>query len=91
VSPAKRVYEPRIFDGRVLFPEQEQIHEEISKFERMEYGSPPMHELIMDVWPELAHKPRTHLTFRIDKVDPNGEIFEHLVGHRGLRAGDGNL
>jgi hypothetical protein len=46
-----------MFDGRVMFPEQEQIHEEISKFERMEYGSPPMHELIMDVWPELAHKP----------------------------------
>jgi hypothetical protein len=25
-------------------------------FERMEYVSPSMRELIMDVWPELAHK-----------------------------------
>jgi hypothetical protein len=36
--------------------EQEQIYEEITKFERMEYVNPPMRELILDVWPELADK-----------------------------------
>jgi hypothetical protein len=57
MSPAKRIYEPRIFEGRVLMPEeQEQIYEEITKFERMEYVNPPMRELILDVWPELADK-----------------------------------
>jgi hypothetical protein len=57
MSPAKRMYEPRIFEGRVMLPEeQEQIYEEIIQFERMEYVSPQMGELIMDVWPELAHK-----------------------------------
>jgi hypothetical protein len=55
--PAKRIYEPRIFEGRVLMPEeQEQIYEEITKFERMEYVNPPMRELILDGWPELADK-----------------------------------
>jgi hypothetical protein len=57
MAPPKRVYEPRIFEGRVMLPEeQEQIYEEITQFERMEYVSPTMRELIMDVWPELAHK-----------------------------------
>jgi hypothetical protein len=57
MSPAKRIYEPRIFEGRVLMPEeQEEIYEEIIKFERMEYVSPPIRELMLDVWPELAHK-----------------------------------
>jgi hypothetical protein len=55
MSPAKRTYEPRIFEDRVMLPgKQEQIYEEIIQFERMEY--PQMRELIMDVWPELAHK-----------------------------------
>jgi hypothetical protein len=36
------VAEPRIFEGRVLMPEeQEQMYEEIIKIERMEYVSPP--------------------------------------------------
>jgi hypothetical protein len=57
MAPPKGVYEPRIFEGRVMLPEeQEQIYEEITQFERMEYVSPTMRELIMDVWPELAHK-----------------------------------
>jgi hypothetical protein len=52
---AKRIYEPRIFEGRIMLPEeQEQIYNEITQFERMEYVSPPMRELIMDVWPELG-------------------------------------
>ena len=34
LSPAKRIYEPRIFEGRVMVPEeQEQIYEEIIQFE----------------------------------------------------------
>jgi hypothetical protein len=34
LSPAKRIYEPRIFEGRVMLPEeQEQIYEEIIQFE----------------------------------------------------------
>jgi hypothetical protein len=54
MSLAKRIYEPRIFEGRVMLPEeQEQIYEEIIQFERM---APPVRELIMDVRPELAHK-----------------------------------
>ena len=40
----------------MLAEEQEQIYEEIIQFERMEYVSPQMRELIMDVWPELAPK-----------------------------------
>ena len=57
MSPAKRIYEPRIFEGRVMLPEeQEQIYEEIIQFERMEYVPPSVRELILDVWPELAHK-----------------------------------
>jgi hypothetical protein len=57
MSPAKRLYEPPIFEGRVMLPEvQEQIYEEIIQFERMEYVGPQMRELILDVWPELAHK-----------------------------------
>jgi hypothetical protein len=41
MSPAKRTYEPHIFEGRVMLPEeQEQIYEEIIQFERMEYVSP---------------------------------------------------
>jgi hypothetical protein len=51
LSLAKRIYEPRIFEDRVMLPEeQEQIYEEIIQFERMEYVSPPI-ELILDVWP----------------------------------------
>ena len=52
MSPAKRIYEPRIFEGRVMLPEeQKQIYNEIIQFDRMEYVSPPMRELIMNVWP----------------------------------------
>jgi hypothetical protein len=40
----------------MLPEEQEKIYEEIIQFERMEFVSPPMRELILDVWLELAHK-----------------------------------
>jgi hypothetical protein len=33
-----------------------QFYEQLLEFERMEYVSPPMRELILDVWSELAHK-----------------------------------
>jgi ferric-dicitrate binding protein FerR (iron transport regulator) len=50
-------YEPRIFGGRVLLPEEiERIHEEILGFEKIEAVSDPMRELIEDLWPELAYK-----------------------------------
>jgi hypothetical protein len=58
MSPAKRIYEPRIFEGRVMLPEeQEQIYEEIIQFERMEYVSPPTPRL-----PNRASPPRTFRT-----------------------------
>jgi hypothetical protein len=37
MSPAKRIYQPHIFEGRVMLPEeQEQIYEGIIQLERME-------------------------------------------------------
>ena len=50
-------YEPRIFDGRVVLPDEiERMHKEILGFERIESISDPMRELIEDLWPELVHK-----------------------------------
>ena len=50
-------YEPRIFDGRVMLPDEiERIHREVLGFERIESISDPMRELIEDLWPELVHK-----------------------------------
>jgi hypothetical protein len=41
MAPPKRVYEPRIFEGRVMLPEeQEQIYEEITQFERIGVREP---------------------------------------------------
>jgi hypothetical protein len=58
MSLNKRIYEPRIFEGRVMLPEgQKQLYKELLEFERMEYVSPSIRELISDdAWPELAHK-----------------------------------
>jgi hypothetical protein len=54
----RRVYQPRVFDGRVIMPDEiERIHGEIVKFERIEAISDPMRELIEDLWPQLVHKP----------------------------------
>ena len=53
----KRVYDPRIFEGRVMLPDEiEQIHQELLEFEIIEAVSDPMRELIEDLWPELVHK-----------------------------------
>jgi hypothetical protein len=52
-------YEPRIFEGRVMLPDEiERIHREIIEFDRIEAVSDPMRELIEDLWPELVHKLR---------------------------------
>jgi hypothetical protein len=52
MSPSKRIYEPRIFEGRVMLPEeQEQIYEESRA-----HVVRPMRELILDVAPEQAHE-----------------------------------
>jgi septal ring factor EnvC (AmiA/AmiB activator) len=52
----KRTYEPRIFEGRVMLPEeQEQIHMQLLTSKRLEV-SDSMRKLILEEWPELAHK-----------------------------------
>jgi len=57
MTQAKRIYDPRIFEGRVMLPEeQEQLYELLLKSERFEDVSNSMRELIEDEWPELAHK-----------------------------------
>jgi hypothetical protein len=55
---AKRVYEPRTFEGRVMLPDEQeqQLYRELLEFERIGVVSDSMRELIEDVWPELAHK-----------------------------------
>jgi|RhiMetdeSRZDD1v2_1073273.scaffolds.fasta_scaffold4297491_1 hypothetical protein len=56
-GPPKRVYDPRIFEGRVMLPEeQEWVYNELLEFERIEYINPSMRELILDVWPDLECK-----------------------------------
>jgi hypothetical protein len=46
-----------VFDGRIITADEiEQIHKEVSEFERIEAISGPMRELIEDLWPELVHK-----------------------------------
>jgi hypothetical protein len=43
----RRVYEPRVFDGRVITSDEiERIYKEVLKFERIEAISDPMRELI---------------------------------------------
>jgi hypothetical protein len=55
---AKRVYEPRIFESRVMLSDEQeqQLYKELLESERIELVSDSMRELIEDVWPELAHK-----------------------------------
>jgi hypothetical protein len=44
MAPPKRVYEPRIFEGRVMLPEeQEQIYEEITQHFRAHGVREPDH------------------------------------------------
>jgi hypothetical protein len=51
-----RTYEPRIFEWRVMLPkEQEQIYMQLLTSQRMEVTD-SMRKLILEEWPELAHK-----------------------------------
>ena len=53
----KRTYEPRIFEGRIMLPEeQEQIYMQLLTSKRMGFVSDAMRELVLEEWPELAHK-----------------------------------
>ena len=46
MARGRRVYQPRIFEGRVLMPEeQEQIHKELLEFAQIEAVSDSMREL----------------------------------------------
>lgn len=55
MTKKRRTYEPRVFDGRVITPDEiERIHKEVLEFERIEATSDPMRELIEDLWPELV-------------------------------------
>ena len=52
----KRTYEFRIFDWRVMSPEeQELIHMQLLTSQRLEV-SESMRKLILEQWPKLAHK-----------------------------------
>ena len=54
---ARRIYEPRIFQGRVMEQKElEKLHKELLKFDRIEAISDDMRKLIEDLWPELVHK-----------------------------------
>jgi hypothetical protein len=65
VKKRRRKYEPRVFDGRIIMPDEiERIHKEVLGFERIKALSDPMRELIEELWPELIHKlpPKNHMT-----------------------------
>jgi hypothetical protein len=54
MAKRRRVYQPRVFDGRIIMPDEiERIHKEVLEFERIEVISDPMRELI-----EAAHASR---------------------------------
>jgi hypothetical protein len=58
MTDQKRTFEPRIFEGRVMLPEeQEQIYMQLltSKDSALDV-SESMRELVLEEWPELAHK-----------------------------------
>jgi hypothetical protein len=56
MTTKKRTYEPRIFEGRVMLPEeQEQIYLQLLTSTHFE-ATDAMRDLILDEWPELAHK-----------------------------------
>jgi hypothetical protein len=57
MTKKRRVYQPRVFDGRVITSDEiKRIHKEVLKFERIESVSDSMRALIEDLWPELVHK-----------------------------------
>jgi hypothetical protein len=51
-----KMYEPRIFEGRIMLPDElERIHVQLLTSKQMEVAD-SMRELILEEWPELAHK-----------------------------------
>jgi hypothetical protein len=57
MAKKKHVYEPRIFEGRVMMPDEiEREHKELLEFEHIEAVSDSMRKLIEDLWPELLQK-----------------------------------
>jgi hypothetical protein len=49
----RRIYEPRIFQGRVMEQKDfEQLHKELLQFARIDAVTDDMHKLIEDVWPQ---------------------------------------
>jgi hypothetical protein len=53
----KLTYEPRIFDRRVMMPDEiERIHDKVLEFEMIEEVSEPMRQLIEELWAELVPK-----------------------------------
>jgi hypothetical protein len=57
MAKKKQVYEPRIFEGKVMMPDEiERVHKELLEFEHIEAVSDSMRRLIEDLWPELLQK-----------------------------------
>jgi hypothetical protein len=57
MSKKRRVYQPRVVDGRVMTSaDLERLHKELRDFERIDFISDEMREVIEDLWPELVHK-----------------------------------
>jgi hypothetical protein len=52
----RRVYAPRVFDGRIIMSDEIGRIKEFLEFECIEVVSDSMRELIEDLWPELVHK-----------------------------------
>jgi hypothetical protein len=52
----RRVYAPRVFDGRIIMSDEIGRIKEFLEFECFEAISDSMRELIEDLWPELVHK-----------------------------------
>jgi hypothetical protein len=52
----RRVYAPRVFDGRIIMSDEIGRIKGFLEFERIEAVSDSMRELIEDLWPELVHK-----------------------------------
>ena len=52
----RRVYAPRVFDGRLIMSDEIGRIKELFELERIEAVSDSMRELIEDLWPDLVHK-----------------------------------
>jgi hypothetical protein len=53
----ERTYEPRIFEGRVMLPDENaRVQRKCSHSSASRLSPNSMRELIEDLWPELAHR-----------------------------------